>query len=83
MVTINKKLYITPLQIIFTAFVPAQKPLENTDALWEAASIKALLKQGVDPNSKAQTGHTILMIAAYKRHLEIINQLIKANYRDQ
>ena len=51
---------------MMTAWMSGQR-LENTQALLEVvkrideASVKALLNQGVDPNSKALAGHTILM----------------------
>ena len=63
--------------------MPGQR-LKNTEALWEAversdeASVKALLKQGANPNSKTQEGQTVLMIAAEKGHLGIVSALIKA-----
>ena len=69
---------------ITTALVPAQKALGNTEALWKAvtrgdeASVKALLNQGADPNSKVES-HTILMLPAYNGHLEVVKKIIKAN----
>ena len=56
---------------IITTFVTAQKSVEDTEALWEAversdeASVKALLSQRADPNSKALAGHTILMSRSF------------------
>ena len=60
----NYRLFWVALALfIITAFVPAQKSLgnlENTTSLWEAvdrsdeASVKALLSQRADPNSKTQ-----------------------------
>ena len=69
---------------MMTAWMSGQ-PLENTEALLEAvehsneASIKALLSQGADPNSKTQTGQTMLMSAASKGHLEVVKKFIKIN----
>ena len=45
---------------MMTAFLSGKKPLENTETLWEAvtgsdeASVKALLIQRADLNSKTQ-----------------------------
>ena len=55
----NYRLFWAVLALsIITALVPAQKSLENTEALWEAvkrsdeANVKTLLSQGADLNSK-------------------------------
>ena len=68
----NYRLFWAVLALsIITALVLAQKPLENTKALWEAversdeASVKALLNQEADFNSKIQTGQTILMCRSF------------------
>ena len=56
--------------IMMTAWMAGQR-LENTKALLEAvkrsdeASVKALLSQRADPNSKALAGHTILMSRSF------------------
>ena len=69
---------------MITALTPEQG-LKNTEELWEAvkrsdaASVKALLNQEVDPNSKTQEGQTIFMLVAYKGHLGIVRALIQAN----
>lgn len=78
-----RSLWAALVLFMITALTPEQR-LKNTQELWEAvkrsdeARIKALLNQEADPNSKAQEGKTILMLAAYKGHLVTLKELIKA-----
>ena len=67
----NYRLFCAALVLfMITAWMSGQQ-LKNTKALWRAversdeASVKALLNQGADFNSKIQTGQTILMSRSF------------------
>ena len=67
----NYRLFCAALVLFMMTACMSGQQLKNTKALWEAversdeASVKALLNQGADFNSKIQTGQTILMSRSF------------------
>ena len=63
----NYRLFCAALVLFMMTACMSGQQLKNTKALWEAversdeASVKALLNQGADFNSKTQEGQTSLM----------------------
>ena len=67
----NYRLFCAALVLFMMTACMSGQQLKNTKALWEAversdeASVKALLNQGADFNSKTQEGQTSLMSRSF------------------
>lgn len=73
--------------IILPGCTDKEKAIGNAVANGDAAKVESLLNQGVSPNSKTDDGKTLLMLAAYLGHTDIVKLLIDngadVNAKDQ